>query len=43
MTMKNKHMVIDGALSGDSNVVKKKAHNISKYRTLQQKYNACGK
>jgi hypothetical protein len=33
---------IDVAISGDRNVIKKAAENILKYKTLQQKYRACG-
>jgi hypothetical protein len=36
-------MLIDVAISGDRNVVKKEAENSLKYiETLQQKYNSCG-
>ena len=35
-------MLIDVAISGDRNVIKKETEKILKYRTLQQKYSACG-
>ena len=35
-------MLIDVAISGDRNVIKKEAEQILKYKTLQQKYSACG-
>ena len=34
-------MLIDVVISGDRNVIKKEAEKILKYKTLQQKYNAC--
>ena len=35
-------MLIDVAISGDRNVIKKEAEKILKYKTSQQKYRACG-
>ena len=35
-------MLIDVAISGERNVIKKEAEKILKYKSLQQKYNACG-
>jgi len=35
-------MLIDVAISRDRNVIKKEAEKILKYKTLQEKYNACG-
>jgi len=35
-------MLIDVAISGDRNVIKKEAQKILKYKTLQLKFRACG-
>jgi len=35
-------MLIDVAISGDRNVIKKEAEKILKYKTLKYKYNARG-
>ena len=34
-------MLIDVAISGDRNVIKKEAEKILKYKDLTKKYNAC--
>jgi hypothetical protein len=39
---KGTYMLIDIAISGDRNVIKKEAEKILKLKTLQQKYSACG-
>jgi hypothetical protein len=35
-------MLIDVIFSGDRNVIKKETRSILKYKSLQQKYSACG-
>jgi hypothetical protein len=35
-------MLIDVAISGDRNVIKKEAEKILKYKDLTMKYSACG-
>jgi len=35
------YMLIDVAISGDRNVIKKESENILKYTMLQQKHSAC--
>ena len=35
-------MLIDVAISGDRNVIKKEAEKILKYKDLTKKYSACG-
>ena len=36
-------MLVDVAISGDRNVIKKEAEKFQNIKTLQQKYSACGK
>jgi len=38
----NNNMLIDVAISGDRNVIKKKPIRFYNIKTLQQKYSACG-